>query len=93
MNGDRLDIAGRLSTGEKIAEFDHELLRNDTRFPFVVQTEQHKLVMMGMDALRCMPNAAVRQNAAVRSAVRCVWWSDDVDAKLVSRFRRFDAPS
>jgi 3-(3-hydroxy-phenyl)propionate hydroxylase len=57
-------------TGEKIAEFDHELLRNDTRFPFVVQTEQHKLVMMGMDALRCMPNAAVRQNACVTGVVQ-----------------------
>jgi 3-(3-hydroxy-phenyl)propionate hydroxylase len=52
-------------TGVKIAEFDHELLCNDTRFPFVVQTEQHKLVIMGMDALRSMSNADVRQDACV----------------------------
>ena len=57
-------------TGEKIAEFDHELLRNDTRFPFVVQTEQHKLVIMGMDTLRCMPNVEVRQNACVSGLVQ-----------------------
>ena len=57
-------------TGEKIAEFDHDLLRNDTRFPFVVQTEQHKLVIMGMDALRTMPNAEVRQNARVAGFVQ-----------------------
>ncbi len=57
-------------TGEKIAEFDHELLRNDTRFPFVVQTEQHKLVIMGIDALRSMPNAEVRQNARVVGLVQ-----------------------
>jgi len=29
----------------KIAEFDHEILRDETQFPFVVQTEQHKLVV------------------------------------------------
>src|SRR5436305_4082038 len=57
-------------TGEKVAEFDHELLCNDTRFPFVVQTEQHKLVIMGMDALRSMPNAEVRQNARVTGFVQ-----------------------
>jgi 3-(3-hydroxy-phenyl)propionate hydroxylase len=57
-------------TGEKIAEFDHELLRNDTRFPFVVQTEQHKLVIMGMDALRAMSNAEVRQNARVTGLIQ-----------------------
>src|ERR1700674_978276 len=27
-------------TGEKVAEFDHEILARDTRFPFVVQCEQ-----------------------------------------------------
>lgn len=30
----------------KVAEFDHAVLNRDTRFPFVVQTEQHKLVRM-----------------------------------------------
>src|SRR2546422_3180914 len=35
-----------------VAEFDHELLRDETRFPFVVQTEQHKLANMGIAHLR-----------------------------------------
>ena len=52
-------------TGEQVAELDHDLLRDDTRFPFVVQTEQHKLAAMGMDALRAMPNATVRQGAVL----------------------------
>jgi 3-(3-hydroxy-phenyl)propionate hydroxylase len=39
-------------TRTKVAEFDHDVLRNDTRFPFVVQTEQHKLARMGLARLR-----------------------------------------
>ena len=35
-------------------------------------------------------DAATRQNAAVRFAVRCVWWSDDDDPEIVARFKRFD---
>jgi 3-(3-hydroxy-phenyl)propionate hydroxylase len=35
-----------------IATFDHDVLRDDTPFPFVVQTEQHKLVRMGLEKLR-----------------------------------------
>lgn len=34
-------------------------------------------------------DAAARQNAAVRYAVRCVWWSDDDDPEMVARFTRF----
>ncbi|MCZ6511760.1 MAG: NAD(P)/FAD-dependent oxidoreductase [Alphaproteobacteria bacterium] len=30
-------------TGELVAEFDHDLLRDDTKFPYVVQCEQFKL--------------------------------------------------
>jgi len=68
-------------TGEKIAEFDHELLRNDARFPFVVQTEQHKLAAMGMDALRSMPNATVRQGAQL---VAFAQDADGVDATVTT---------
>lgn len=39
-------------TGRKIAEFDHEVLKGDARFPFVVQTEQHKLARMAIRRLR-----------------------------------------
>ncbi|MBC7781913.1 MAG: FAD-dependent monooxygenase [Proteobacteria bacterium] len=33
-------------TQTRVAQFDHELLRDETPFPFAVQTEQHKLVQM-----------------------------------------------
>lgn len=49
----------------RITEFDHELLRGETAFPFVVQTEQHKLCNMGLKKLREYPNAAVRFNTSV----------------------------
>ena len=31
------------AVGTLIAEFDHAVLARDTRYPFVVQCEQHKL--------------------------------------------------
>lgn len=34
-----------------VARMDHEVLKGETRFPFVVQTEQHKLVRIGLDEL------------------------------------------
>src|SRR5256884_1879242 len=43
-----------------IAEFDFEQLRGETAYPFVVQTEQHKLALMGIARLRAMANATVR---------------------------------
>ena len=42
-----------------IAEFDFERLRGETAFPYVVQTEQHKLANMAIERLRAMPNAEV----------------------------------
>src|SRR4249920_2114162 len=46
-------------TLERIAEFDSERLRGETDFPFVVQTEQHKLANMALARLRDMANAEV----------------------------------
>ncbi|MGH8702931.1 MAG: FAD-dependent oxidoreductase [Burkholderiales bacterium] len=48
-----------------IAEFDHEVLRQDTRFPFVVQCEQHKLARLALDRLRQLPGAEVHFSARV----------------------------
>lgn len=48
-----------------VARFDHDLLRNDTRFPFVVQTEQHKLVRIIEAKLRDYPNVTVLRGAPV----------------------------
>jgi 3-(3-hydroxy-phenyl)propionate hydroxylase len=42
-----------------IAEFDFERLRGETDFPFIVQTEQHKLAAMAIERLGQMPNAEV----------------------------------
>ncbi|MGH7871384.1 MAG: FAD-dependent oxidoreductase [Candidatus Binatia bacterium] len=44
----------------KIVEFDHDALRNETPYPFVVQTEQHKLARMGIERLKTFPDAKVR---------------------------------
>jgi len=43
-------------TRSKVAQFDHELLKDETKFPFVVQTEQHKLVLMGLKRLDLFPD-------------------------------------
>ncbi|WP_043830100.1 FAD-dependent oxidoreductase [Muricoccus aerilatus] len=51
--------------GQKVAEFDHQILADDTPFPFVVQTEQHKLARMGLDRLATLPNATIRMNTGL----------------------------
>jgi len=48
-----------LLTRQRVAEFDHNILKNDTAYPIVVQTEQHKLAYMGIDKLRSYPDASV----------------------------------
>src|SRR5437870_12488776 len=53
----------------RIAEFDHDLLRGETRFPFVVQTEQHKLANMGLSRLREYADSDIRFETRV-TAVR-----------------------
>src|SRR5215467_12854558 len=50
-------------TRTRICEFDHDLLRGETKFPFVVQTEQHKLANMGIAGLWKYPDAEVRFQA------------------------------
>ena len=53
------------SSGALVAEFDHEVLRQDTRFPFVVQCEQHKLARLAVERLRALPGAEVHFSARV----------------------------
>jgi 3-(3-hydroxy-phenyl)propionate hydroxylase len=48
-----------------IARFDHDLLRNDTPFPYVVQTEQHKLVKIIEAKLASYANVTVLRGAPV----------------------------
>jgi 3-(3-hydroxy-phenyl)propionate hydroxylase len=52
---------------EVIAEFDFGLLANDTRFPYVVQCEQHKLANMAIECLRGFAHASVDFCARVTS--------------------------
>jgi 3-(3-hydroxy-phenyl)propionate hydroxylase len=49
----------------QIVEFDHDLLRDETPYPFVVQTEQHKLARMGIEWLHTFPDAIVRFSTRV----------------------------
>lgn len=60
-----------------IAEFDFDRLRGETPYPFVVQTEQHKLANMGLARLRAMSNASVRM------ATRVTGLSQDADGVTV----------
>jgi 3-(3-hydroxy-phenyl)propionate hydroxylase len=50
---------------EIIVEFDFGMLRDDTRFPHVVQCEQHKLAAIALARLAALPNAAVEFSARV----------------------------
>ena len=55
------DRAGR----KLIVEFDFGVLRNDTRFPYVIQCEQHKLANMTIERLRSHPHARVEFSTRV----------------------------
>jgi len=48
-----------------IAEFNFGVLKNDTRYPYVVQCEQHKLANIALDRLRALPNVAVEFSTRV----------------------------
>jgi 3-(3-hydroxy-phenyl)propionate hydroxylase len=53
------------ATGKLVAEFDFGVLKDDTRFPFAVQCEQHKLAKMALERLRAFPHARVEFSARV----------------------------
>ena len=48
-----------------VAEFDHAILSDDTPFPFVVQCEQHKIALLGLERLKAFPHAEVTFSAPV----------------------------
>jgi len=52
-------------SGEKVAEFDHVLLKDDTRFPYVVQCEQFKTAQLLLERLRKFPNVELLFGHAV----------------------------
>jgi 3-(3-hydroxy-phenyl)propionate hydroxylase len=51
--------------GTLVAQFDHHLLKDETPYPYVVQTEQHKLSELGLRRLAAMANATVRLGTRV----------------------------
>jgi 3-(3-hydroxy-phenyl)propionate hydroxylase len=61
----------------KIVEFDHEILRDETPYPFVVQTEQHKLARMGIERLKSF------RDVEVRFSTRATTVSQDADRATV----------
>jgi 3-(3-hydroxy-phenyl)propionate hydroxylase len=46
-------------SGKLVAEFDHAVLKNDTRHPFVVQCEQFKTAKLLLERLRGLDNVEV----------------------------------
>ncbi|KAA9162665.1 FAD-dependent monooxygenase [Amycolatopsis acidicola] len=42
-----------------VARMDHDVLRDVTQFPYVVQTEQHKLVRIALERLRKLPDVEI----------------------------------
>jgi 3-(3-hydroxy-phenyl)propionate hydroxylase len=61
-----------------VAEFDFDRLKDETAFPYVVQTEQHKLANMAIARLRGMANADVRLGERVTGI------SQDADGVVVT---------
>jgi 3-(3-hydroxy-phenyl)propionate hydroxylase len=55
------------AANEIIAEFDFARLRHDTRYPHVVQCEQHKLAKIALERLGAFPNARVEFSARLES--------------------------
>jgi 3-(3-hydroxy-phenyl)propionate hydroxylase len=54
---------------ELVAEFDHTVLKDDTRYPFIVQCEQHKLANLALERLRTFSHVEVQFSTRVTSAV------------------------
>ena len=54
----------------RVAQFDHEILRDETKFPFAVQTEQHKLVQMLLPKIRAFPGCSAELGTEVVDAVQ-----------------------
>jgi 3-(3-hydroxy-phenyl)propionate hydroxylase len=77
-------------TRAKIAEFDHDVLRDETPFPFVVQTEQHKLVRMALDRLAGIPGCLAHFESSV-TGVRQDAYSVTATAECPGGGREFSA--
>jgi len=57
-------------SGELVAQFDHAVLKNDTRHPFVVQCEQFKTAKLILERLRKCPSVEVLFDCEVLDATQ-----------------------
>ncbi|MCG8548462.1 MAG: FAD-dependent monooxygenase [Alphaproteobacteria bacterium] len=57
-------------TGEIVAKFDHRLLANETKFPYVVQCEQYKLAKIALAMLQDYPDTDVRFSHEVTGVIQ-----------------------
>ncbi len=64
---------------ELIVEFDFARLKDDTRYPFVVQCEQHKLANIALGRLRALPNATIAFSTRVTGLAQ---HADRVDVEI-----------
>src|SRR5581483_6491348 len=53
--------------GQRIAEFDHALLKDDTRFPFVLQCERIKIIEEALKMAKAHPLITVRMSTTLQS--------------------------
>lgn len=66
-------------TNSVVAEFDHEILKNDTAYPLVIQCEQHKIANMCIERLKAFPHAEVRMSSRVQGVEQ---FADHVEATI-----------
>ena len=69
------------ASGTLVAEFDFGRLKHDTRYPFAVQCEQHKLATMAIERLRAFPHASVAFSTRVLGLEQ---GADDVEITVES---------
>lgn len=74
-----------------VAEFDHGLLKDDTRYPYVVQCEQFKLTRILVDRMRDLPQCDIRFSHRV-SAVKPADSSVTVTVETPSGPETFTGP-
>ncbi len=67
--------------GHLIAEFDHCVIKDDTRFPYVLQCERLKVIEQAMKMLRTCDNVTVRMGTTLESFEQD---GDGVDATFVN---------
>ena len=68
-------------TDEMFAELDHVVLKNDTRFPYVLQCERTKIIDEAMQMMRASPLCDIRMSTEFKSFTQD---GDGVDAVVTN---------